>query len=271
MAGARDILEQIKGVLQPHPQAAPEAPPYYLAAPGVPSQPPPGEQTSQQHPVPEGLYLISEDQATDALGNLYDYGETGPWMPTGNKLSQWQWELLFGGGTAVASDAGGGTVGGGGGGTVTDPALYRLQQQANLQATLGEEQRAAEMQPLQMANLAGETAYNEQEMERRQLSDQFTRAQESFNSAFLAEQLAAAKKENAVNALSQMVEYLIPPGMDYWPGMEPGGPVSQILGQAGYNYTAPPLTPVGTVDFSQFTQGLAPETDAALRYLQGLR
>lgn len=141
------------------------------------------------------------------------------------------------------------------------------------QLALSEEQRAQEMHPLEM-EAAGvdiqamqqQMELDEREMERRILDDRFERAQMAQESAYLAESLAHAKRRDAVSALRDMTEYLVPAGMEYIPGMEPGGLGSQVFGQAGMDYTATPIQPVASVDFSQMTQS-NPQMDAAVQYL----
>lgn len=169
-----------------------------------------------------------------------------------------------------------GVIGGGGAGPSplsmsTDPALLRLEAQAREQAmelAASQEARAVEAHPVQMAQAQSQMQLEEQNFQRQLLSDKFTVAQGLWDSAQLADQLAAAKRKNAADALTGLVDYLVPPGMEYIPGMEPGGLSSQIFEGAGYDYTPQRIMPGGTIDFSQFTQGLSPETDEALRYLQ---
>jgi hypothetical protein len=91
----------------------------------------------------------------------------------------------------------------------------------------------------------------EANLQRQILSDKFTVAQEQWNAAYLADQLATAKRRDAANTLSSLIDNIVPAGMTSLPGL-PGST----------------MPVVGSIDFGQFTQGLSPETDAALRYLQ---
>jgi hypothetical protein len=146
--------------------------------------------------------------------------------------------------------AGGGGGGGGGGGAYVDPVMERLQQQADLEATLGAEQRAQELHPLEMQQTQTAIETTEANLQRQILSDKFTVAQEQWNASYLADQLATAKRRDAANTLASLVDNIVPAGMTSLPGL-PGST----------------MPTVGSINFGQLTQGLSPETDAALKFL----
>ena len=155
-----------------------------------------------------------------------------------------QWNLVIGG------------TGGGAG----DPLIAQLRAQ-QIAASQAEQARAAEMQPYDIANIQStiqarqaEEEYNSRNLQRQTLSDQFTRAQDAFESARLAESLALEKKRTATSLLTSIVDNLVPAGMTSLPGL-PGST----------------MPVVGNIDWNQITTGLNPETDAALRYLMGLQ
>jgi hypothetical protein len=146
-----------------------------------------------------------------------------------------------------------GVVGDGGGPTAEDLALTRLQTEAlaqQMQLRASEEQRTQEMHPLEMQQAQTGIETTEANLQRQILSDKFTMAQEQFNSAFLADQLATSKRRDAANTLTSLIDNIVPAGMTSLPGL-PGST----------------MPTVGSIDFGQFTQGLSPETDAALKYL----
>lgn len=151
--------------------------------------------------------------------------------------------------------------GGGDGDTITDPILYRLQQQQNLDIQAAEERRAAEMQPLELQQAQSnieyqkfEEEYSQKNLERQLLADKFSRAQEAYESSRLAEALANEKKKTATSLLSSMVDNLVPPGMTSLPGI-PGST----------------MPTVAQINWNQLGSGLDPQTDQALRYLIGLQ
>jgi hypothetical protein len=119
-----------------------------------------------------------------------------------------------------------------------------------MQLAASEEQRAAEAFPLQMQQTQTNIETTEADLQRQLLSDKFTVAQSLWDAAQLADQLATAKRRDAANTLASLVDNLVPPGMTSLPGL-PGST----------------MPTVATIDFSQFTQGLSPETDAALKFL----
>jgi len=159
-----------------------------------------------------------------------------------------------------------GVIGDGGGAagpTAVDWALLRLKEQAQAQSmdiAASEEQRAAEAFPLQMQQTQTDIETTEANLQRQILSDKFTVAQEQWNASYLADQLATAKRRDAANTLVSLIDHLVPAGQTYLPGLEPGSSLA-FPGGAG-------VPVVGSVNFGALTQGLSPETDAALRYLQ---
>jgi len=155
-----------------------------------------------------------------------------------------------------------------GGGTAgRDPVLARLteeqilSEQAAREIAASEEARAAEMQPYDIANVQStiearraQEEYDEKNLRRQMVSDQFSRAQEIFNSSFLAQQLAEEKKKTATSLLTSIVDNLVPPGMTSLPGI-PGST----------------MPTVAQIDWTQLGGGLNPQTDQALQYLMGLQ
>ena len=148
-----------------------------------------------------------------------------------------------------------------------DPVLARLteeqilSEQAAREIAASEEARAAEMQPYDIANVQStiearraQEEYDEKNLRRQMVSDQFSRAQEIFNSSFLAQQLAEEKKKTATSLLTSIVDNLVPPGMTSLPGI-PGST----------------MPTVARIDWSQLGGGLNPQTDQALQYLMGLQ
>jgi hypothetical protein len=180
--------------------------------------------------------------------------DNAAWDPETKQLGAWVMELA-----PQWLQKAAGVIGDGGGAAApqTDPVLVRLQQQANLEATqqgmqlaASEEQRAAEAFPLQMQQTQTNIETTEANLQRQILSDKFTVAQSMWDAAQLADQLATAKRRDAANTLASLVDNLVPPGMTSLPGL-PGST----------------MPTVATIDFSQLTQGLSPETDAALKFL----
>jgi len=156
---------------------------------------------------------------------------------------------------------------GGAGPAGRDPVLARLteeqilSEQAAREIAASEEARAAEMQPYDIANVQSQIEdrraaeeYNQKNLERQMVSDKFDRAQEIFNSSFLAQQLAEEKKKSATSLLTSIVDNLVPPGMEHPPG----------LGDQ-------PWPTVAQIDWSQLGGGLDPQTDQALQYLLGMQ
>jgi hypothetical protein len=191
-----------------------------------------------------GLYFVPPTQSYVKQG-INDIGEAA-WLPaTPAEITALEKAM------ATGSDGGGG-----GGGAAEDPLVAQLRQQQLLSAQ-GQEARAQEMQPYDIANIqstiearSGEQAYNEANLARQTLQDQFTRATDAFESARLAESLALEKKKTAASLLTSLVDNLVPAGMTSLPGI-PGST----------------MPTVGTVDWSQITTGLNPQTDQALQYL----
>jgi hypothetical protein len=173
----------------------------------------------------------------------------------------WTWELA----PQWVQEAAG--VIGGGGPAGRDSALVRLTEEEILNAqqerelAASEEARAAEMQPYNIAESQSQVEYEkrtaeiaQKNLERQMVSDKFDRAQEIFNSSFLAQQLAEEKKKTATSLLTSIVDNLVPPGMTSLPGI-PGST----------------MPTVARIDWSQLGGGLNPQTDQALQYLMGLQ
>ena len=148
-----------------------------------------------------------------------------------------------------------------------DPVLARLteeqilSEQAAREIAASEEARAAEMQPYDIANVQSaiearkaQEEYDQKNLERQMVSDKFDRAQEIFNSSFLAQQLAEEKKKTATSLLTSIVDNLVPPGMTSLPGI-PGST----------------MPTVAQIDWNQLGGGLDPQTDQALQYLLGMQ
>jgi hypothetical protein len=184
------------------------------------------------------------------------------YVPTWDAVEgDWTWELA----PQWVQKAAGviGDEGGGG----RDPVLARLteeqilSEQAAREIAASEEARAAEMQPYDIANVQSaiearkaQEEYDQKNLERQMVSDKFDRAQEIFNSSFLAQQLAEEKKKTATSLLTSIVDNLVPPGMEHPPG----------LGDQ-------PWPTVAQIDWSQLGGGLDPQTDQALQYLLGMQ
>jgi len=212
--------------------------------------------------LPVGAIQVSEDTAyvppiRPGVGaQVYYLNAQGSWYNSGEFLGLTQTNQLF----PVSETA----PTGGGGGTYTDPALERLQMdqaQQALEINAAEEARAAEMQPYDIANVQStiearkaQEEYDEKNLRRQMVSDQFSRAQEIFNSSFLAQQLAEEKKKTATSLLTSIVDNLVPPGMTSLPGI-PGST----------------MPTVAQIDWTQLGGGLNPQTDQALQYLMGLQ
>jgi hypothetical protein len=142
---------------------------------------------------------------------------------------------------------------------LTEEEILNAQQERELAAS--EEARAAEMQPYNIAESQSQVEYEkrtaeiaQKNLERQMVSDKFDRAQEIFNSSFLAQQLAEEKKKTATSLLTSIVDNLVPPGMTSLPGI-PGST----------------MPTVAQIDWSQLGGGLNPQTDQALQYLMGLQ
>jgi len=245
----RARLREVEGSLQPYgPPGATAVPGYGLTAQPVNLGP-----QSAEEPVylGYGLYFVQSTQ-TYVKRSVDQWGDQ-LWVPaTPSEI------------TALEKTLGAG-AGGGGGGAVTDPALERLQMdqaQQALEINASEEARAAEMQPYDIANVQSQIEdrraaeeYNQKNLERQMLSDQFSRAQEIFNASYLADQLAQEKRKTATSLLASIVDNLVPPGMTSLPGIP--GSTMPTVGQINWNQLGGPA--------------LSPETDQAVRYMQGMR
>ena len=203
---------------------------------------------------------------TAAASNLPPGAQIGPdgmvYVPKWDAVQgDWTWELA----PQWVQEAAG--VIGGGGPAGRDSALVRLteeeilSEQAAREIAASEEARAAEMQPYDIANVQStiearraQEEYDEKNLRRQMVSDQFSRAQEIFNSSFLAQQLAEEKKKTATSLLTSIVDNLVPPGMTSLPGI-PGST----------------MPTVAQIDWTQLGGGLNPQTDQALQYLMGLQ
>jgi len=203
---------------------------------------------------------------TAAASNLPPGAQIGPdgmvYVPKWDAVQgDWTWELA----PQWVQEAAG--VIGGGGPAGRDSALVRLTEEEILNAqqerelAASEEARAAEMQPYNIAESQSQVEYEkrtaeiaQKNLERQMVSDKFDRAQEIFNSSFLAQQLAEEKKKTATSLLTSIVDNLVPPGMTSLPGI-PGST----------------MPTVAQIDWSQLGGGLNPQTDQALQYLMGLQ
>ena len=237
-----------------------------------------GAQGTTQGTIPgrPDLVPLGADRAVDNLGLIYEQDpKTGTWThySDSGSLTDAQRELMFGGGNVqmVGSATGGYyqydpntgqwnlAIGGTGTGGA-DPLVAQLRQQ-QIVASQQQEAREQEMQPYAIAQTQAATeasrssvAYNEANLARQTLQDQFTRAYDAFEGARLAESLANEKKRTATTLLASIVDNLVPQGMTSLPGI-PGST----------------MPVVGNINWNNITTGLNPETDAALRYLMGLQ
>ena len=231
MPDPRDALRSIEQSLQPREVGG------QTVVPGFgPTSQPRQVSSPQQQPQYVG-YGLSFDPSVGYVV-LNEYGEWVPADPADIRALE------------KAMVEGGGGGGGGGG----DPVLARLSADAAMQQmelAASQEQRAQELHPLEMQQYETDIATQETNLERQMLSDKFTVAQSLWDAAQLADQLATAKRRDAANTLTDLMNNLVPQGMTSLPGL-PGST----------------MPTVATIDFGQFTQGLTPETDAALKFLQ---
>ena len=246
----RRRLREVEARLQP------VGPPGSTTVPGYGATELPGRPTgpAPANAVGHGWTWVDGNTYQDPFGWLHD------WDSTNRTWDAWPTSRM----EAVGLLGGGTTGGGGGGGAAQDPALQRLQMdqaQQALEINASEEARAAEMQPYNIAESQSQVEYEkrtaeiaQKNLERQMVSDQFSRAQEIFNSSFLAQQLAEEKKKTATSLLTSIVDNLVPPGMTSLPGI-PGST----------------MPTVARIDWSQLGGGLNPQTDQALQYLMGLQ